>query len=162
MIVCDVWGLNKHTQIYVKEWGWDNTQQQQHRASLSLSRANLQTNQIPNKPLKHTHTHKNTNLLRSLFPWQHRLVLMMFLPSRQAGFGRITAQIGALLPVTKGGFRKREREREQEQERKRERERGADGWKNCHFEENPNPHAQLGSAILIWMDGREENLVAYE
>lgn len=107
-----------------------------------------------------THTHKNTNLLRSLFPWQHRLVLMMFLPSRQAGFGRITAQIGALLPVTKGGFRKRAREREQEQER--ERERGADGWKNCHFEENPNPHAQLGSAILIWMDGREENLVAYE
>ena len=84
---------------------------------------------------------------------------MMFLPSRQAGFGRITAQIGAPWLVTKGGFKKRAG---RERERERERERGADGWKNCHFEENPNPHSQLGSAILIWMDGREENLVAYE
>ena len=87
---------------------------------------------------------KKMNLLRSLFPWQHRIVLMMFLPSRQAGFGRITAQIGAPWLVTKGGFKTC-----RETERERQRERGADGWKNCHFEENPNPHSQLGSAILI-------------
>lgn len=30
---------------------------------------------------------------------------MMFLPSRQAGLGRITAQIGAPWLVTKGGFK---------------------------------------------------------
>lgn len=60
---------------------------------------------------------KKTNLLRSLFPWQHRIVLMMFLPSRQAGFGRITAQIGALWLVTKGGFKTcRERQRERGRE----------------------------------------------
>jgi len=48
---------------------------------------------------------KKMNLLRSLFPWQHRIVLMMFLPSQQAGLGRITAQIGAPWLVTKGGFK---------------------------------------------------------
>lgn len=112
MMVCDVWWLNKYTRCYAEEWGWENPEQQQ-RASLSVTLTNLQTNPIPNKPWNthiHTHTHKKMNLLRSLFPWQHRLVLMMFLPSRQAGFGRITAQIGALLPVTKGAFREGERE----------------------------------------------------
>lgn len=120
--------------------GWENTEEEQ-LAALPLIQTNQQTNQMPSPEKTHM---KKMNLLRSLFPWQHRIVLMMFLPSRQAGFGRITAQIGALWLVTKGGF-KTCRERKGEGER----ERGADGWKNCHFEENPNPHAQLGSAILI-------------
>lgn len=47
---------------------------------------------------------KTMNLLRSLFPWQHRIVLMMLLLSRQAGLGRITAQIGVPWLVTKGGL----------------------------------------------------------
>lgn len=65
----------------------------------------------------------------------------------QAGFGRIAAQIGAPWLVTEGGLKTFTSVCERE--RKRQRERGADGWKNCHFEENPNPHTQLGSAILI-------------
>lgn len=129
--------------------GWENTREIEQLAALQLIPTKQPSNQPNAKllaPSEKTHM-KKMNLLRSLFPWQHRIVLMMFLPSRQAGLGRITAQIGSPWLVTKGGFKMC---------KGKERERGADGWKNCHFEENPNPHSQLGSAILIWMDRREE------
>lgn len=56
------------------------------------------------------------NLLRSLFPWQHRIVEMMF-PSQLTGIGRIPAQIGTLRLVTKGVFNERALLRESESER---------------------------------------------
>lgn len=79
---------------------------------------------------------------------------MMFLPSRQAGFGRITAQIGALWLVTKGGFKNAHRERERASEK--EREGAGEGGREAQMvgriatlKKTPTHTAQLGSAILI-------------
>lgn len=92
------------------------------RNSLQLCHSSKPSNQPTKCQASPEKTHmKKMNLLRSLFPWQHRIVLMMFLPSRQAGFGRITAQIGAPWLVTKGGF-KTCRERERKRGRHTERE----------------------------------------
>lgn len=98
----------------MQEWDGKTLRRNSLQLCHSFKPTNQQTNQMPSPEKTHM---KKMNLLRSLFPWQHRIVLMMFLPSRQAGFGRITAQIGALWLVTKGGFKTcRERKREGERE----------------------------------------------
>lgn len=53
---------------------------------------------------------------------------------------------GLLLRAVLKTLAERERtgERQRERESRRGRARGADGWKNCHFEENPNPHGTTG------------------
>lgn len=144
----------KHTHTHASRSG-------KRRNSLYCSSATHSPNQ-PNQPnakqaskkKKKKKNIKKMNLLRSLFPWQHRIVLMMFLPSRQAGLGRITAQIGAPWLVTKGGFRTC-RQRNSEREKEREKEAQMVGRIATLKKTPTHTHNWVLQYWFEWMEGKK-------